>query len=105
MAGTMWYHGGDLVNGRPKAGPLYVVNTKERAAGYLHDKPTGKVYQLRDEFQHLVKRKSSDTGEDDSYPIREITQADIKNCGGVLAMFEEVPPTDCATAATAPDDA
>ena len=86
----MWYHGGDLENGVPRAGPLYVTNNLELAKGEARfhatgRHPKGRVFRLRDEYARLVIDHP-----DEEKVGKVIEQSALRECGGALAVFEEV---------------
>ena len=83
MSHTAWYHGGDLVKGKPKGPYLYVTDHLGLAEEHARE-DSGKVYRLRPEHHRLVMDHPGGGGR------KVIHQADINCLGGVLSIFEEV---------------
>ena len=79
-----WYHGGDLLTGKPKGHYLYVTENLSAAREHAKMDHNGRVFCLRTEFAHLVT-------EHDKYPwSKVIKQSDLQDHGGVLSVFQEV---------------
>jgi hypothetical protein len=81
---TSWYHGGDLKDGQPKGTYLYVHESQKFVGAFAREQTNGRVYRLRPEYHHLV------TEHHDGSRRKVIRQVELRQCGGALAVFEEV---------------
>ena len=82
----MWYHGGDLKNGKSFGTYLYVKECRDVAEHCAREHPPdGSVFRLRPEYYEMLTEHHDGSGR------KVIRQSDIRDRGGALAIFEEVP--------------